>query len=241
MSLQGYESTAQTFDAQMAPERVERATFIRRTYAHLAGALAAFLILEIALFQTSLPAMMLEFVASGQFAWLTVLGGFIVVGWLARMFAANTSSLAGQYVGLTLYVLAEAIIFVPLIAIALAVTGSTSILFEAALLTGALFTGLTAVVFLTGKDFSFLRSILVIGGVVAIGLIVCGAVFGFDLGFAFSAGMILLAAGAILYDTSNIMRHYRTDQYVGAALDLFASVALLLWYVLRILLSRSSD
>jgi FtsH-binding integral membrane protein len=48
--------------------------------------------------------------------------------------------------------------------------------------------------------------------------------------------MILLASGYILYDTSNVLHHYRTDQYVAASLALFAAVALLFWYVLRLLM-----
>ena len=234
MAWQGYESPySQTVPASVS---AERATFIRRTYAHLAGALAAFLLLEILLFQTSLPALMLDFAAGGRFNWLMILGGFVLVGWLARAFAANHMSLQAQYVGLGLYVVAEAIIFMPLILIALLVAGSPNILVQAAVMTATLFTGLTAVVFITGKDFNFLRSFLVVGGMIAIGLIVSGAIFGFDLGLAFSGGMIVLASASILYDTSKILREYQADQYVGAALELFASVALLLWYVLRILI-----
>jgi FtsH-binding integral membrane protein len=50
--------------------------------------------------------------------------------------------------------------------------------------------------------------------------------------------MVALAGGAILYDTSNVLHHYPEDRYVAAALELFASVALMLWYVLRLFLSR---
>ena len=52
--------------------------------------------------------------------------------------------------------------------------------------------------------------------------------------------MVVFACGYILYYTSNILHHYRTDQYVAAALALFASVALLFWYVLQIFMSLSS-
>ena len=71
----------------------------------------------------------------------------------------------------------------------------------------------------------------------SLSLIVCAVIFGFNLGLVFSAAMVLLASGAILYDTSRIMNHYSTDQHVAASLQLFASVALLFWYVLRILMS----
>jgi FtsH-binding integral membrane protein len=70
--------------------------------------------------------------------------------------------------------------------------------------------------------------------------IVCAIIFGFSLGIFFSLAMVVLASGYILYDTSNVLHHYRTDQHVAAALALFASVALLFWYVLQILMSLNN-
>ena len=98
--------------------------------------------------------------------------------------------------------------------------------------------GLTATAFITRKDFSFLRGVLVVGSFVAFGVIICSMIFQFDLGLIFSGAMVLFAGCSILYTTSNIMHHYRTDQHVAAALALFAGVMLLLWYVLRIVMSR---
>lgn len=216
----------------------ERATFIRRTYAHLAGAVLAFIGLEAYLLTTPLAETMLKFISKSQYGWLMILGAFILCGWLARGLASGAASQTMQYVGLTLYVIAEAVIFVPMLYIAVRYSDA-NVLPMAGILTLLLFAGLTAVVFTTRKDFSFLRSILMIGGFIALGLIVCGAIFGFELSLAFSGGMVLLAGGAILYDTSKIMLHYRTDQHVGAALELFASVALLFWYVLQIVMRLS--
>ena len=54
------------------------------------------------------------------------------------------------------------------------------------------------------------------------------------------AGLVLFGA-AILYDTSNVLHHYPEDRYVGAAVQLFASVALLFWYVLQVLMSFAGD
>ena len=50
--------------------------------------------------------------------------------------------------------------------------------------------------------------------------------------------LLFFAGAAILYDTSNIMHHYRLDQHVAASLALFASVALLFWYILQLLMNR---
>ena len=97
-----------------------------------------------------------------------------------------------------------------------------------------MFSGLTVIAFTTKKDFTFLGGILKIGGLIALGLILCNVLFGFTLGLVFSVMMVSFASAAILYDTSKIIHHYSSDQFVAASLELFASVALLFWYLLMI-------
>jgi FtsH-binding integral membrane protein len=109
---------------------------------------------------------------------------------------------------------------------------------QAAVLTGALVLGLSAVPYATGADFTPLRGGLVVGGLVSLGLIAASILFGFGLGLWFSVAMVAFAGAAILYHTSAMLRTYRTDQHVAAALALFADVALLFYYVLRIVGSR---
>lgn len=218
----------------------DRAQFIQRTYLHLAGAVGAFIGIEFLLFQFGIAQVLFRFLMGSRFTWLGVIGGFALLGWLARSLAAKTESVQTQYVGLGIYVVAEALIFAPLLYIAAYLTGDPSVIPTAAILTLLLFAGLTAVAFTTRKDFSFLGGILTIVGFVALGLIVCSAIFGFTLGLFFSVAMVVFASAAILYDTSKIIHHYSTDQYVAASLELFASVALLFWYVLRILIALSS-
>lgn len=213
-----------------------RATFIRRTYLHLALAIAAFAGLETVLLNSPFANLMINFLKAGQYSWLMILGIFIVTGWLARGLAARATSLAAQYTGLALYVAIEAVIFVPILLIAQAY--HPGVITHAAIITAGLFAGLTLVAFTSNTDFSFLRGILAIGGLIALGAIIAGTIFGFNLGLGFSIMMLLLAAGAILYDTAKIMRYYPVDRHVGAALELFASVALMFWYVLRILMRR---
>jgi uncharacterized protein len=133
-------------------------------------------------------------------------------------------------------VVGQAIIFVPLLWLANAYAPGA--ITSAAEITFVAFTALTLVVFYTRKDFSFLRGILIWGGIIALVLIAGGVIFGFQLGTFFSVAMVALAGAAILYDTSNVLHHYPEDRYVAAALELFASVALMLWYVLRLLMSR---
>jgi FtsH-binding integral membrane protein len=223
--------------AQSRP--TERAQFIQKTYLHLAGAVGAFIAVEFLLFSTGIAEAFAEFIASSRFVWLAILGGFALLGWLSRSLAAKADSVQTQYMGLGLYVVAEALIFAPILYIA-ATFSDPSVIPTAAILTLLLFVGLTTVAFTTKKDFSFLGGILTIGGFVALGLILCSAIFGFTLGLIFSVAMVIFASAAILYDTSKIMHHYATHQYVAASLELFASVALLFWYVLRIVMALSS-
>jgi FtsH-binding integral membrane protein len=220
----------------------DRARFITRTYLHLFGAILAFAVLELVWFSTPIAQMMFSVLAQGRFAWLIFMAAFVGVSYLANSWALNSVSKSRQYLGLGLYTVAESILFVPLIALALVAgsgpDGEPGILPKAILITLTLFGGLTGVVFITRKDFSFMRSALMFGGFAALGLAFASVLFGFGLGMIFSYCMIALACGYILYDTSNVLHHYRTEQYVGAALALFASVMLLFWYVLRILLDR---
>jgi FtsH-binding integral membrane protein len=159
----------------------------------------------------------------------------MVVSWVASHFANSATSRAAQYAGLAGYVVAEAIIFVPMLYIANRFAPGT--IQSAGIVTMLGFGGLSAVAFVTRKDFSFLRGVLMYGSILVLVLIVAGAIFGFQLGTFFSVAMVAFAGAAILYDTSNVLHHFPEDRYVAAALQLFSSVALMFWYVLRLLMS----
>jgi FtsH-binding integral membrane protein len=161
----------------------------------------------------------------------------MLVSYIAEGWARSAVSPTTQYLGLGLYVAAEAVIFVPLLYIARAM--DPAIITSAGTATLGLFGVLTAVVFATRKDFSFLRTVLVFGGFAAMGLILVAILFQFALGPIFTYAMIALACGYILYHTSNVLHHYRIGQHVAAALALFASVALLLWYLVLLFMSRN--
>lgn len=214
----------------------ERASFIRKTYAHLALALFAFIVLEAGLQMSPLAESISATMLGGRWSWLIVLGLFMGVSSLANWWANSQTSSAMQYVGLVLYVVAEAFLFLPLMFIATRTLGP-SVLVTAGGMTLFLFAALTAVVLLTKKDFSFMGPILAIGGIVALGFIVVSTIFGFSLGGLFSLAMVIFAAGSILYNTSNVLHHYRPNQHVAASLTLFAGIALLFWYILRIFMS----
>ncbi|TCK65125.1 hypothetical protein DFQ05_2338 [Winogradskyella wandonensis] len=220
-------------------EDTEKATFYRKTYMHVAWAILAFAFLEyvfITMFEETVVSI-INLMFANSFSWLIVLGLFWVGSTMADKLAHDPSK-QNQYLGLGLYVVLEAIIFLPLIYFAAISSTGSAMLTQASIITLCLFGGLTAVVFMTQKNFSFLKTGLVIASFIAIGLIVAGSLFGFDLGLWFSVAMVVFAGAAILYQTSKVKYDYTGEQYVGAALGIFASVMLLFWYVLQILMSR---
>ncbi len=228
-----YASPGQTFAAQAGAD--ERADFIAKTYIHLAGAIAAFVVLEGILLNLPGIENLVTKMTAGRYSWMVVLGLFMVVSWIANSWATSAVSPGKQYCGLGLYVVAQALIFVPLLYIANRI--DTGIIPTAAVTTLLLFGVLTGVVFVTRKDFSFLRGILVFGGFAALGLIVVSIACGFSLGPIFTYAMIAFACCYILYYTSNVLHHYRIGQHVAASLALFAAVALLFWYIVRLFLA----
>jgi len=219
----------------------ERAGFITKTYLYLCGSIAALIASEICLFTVLGMENMLKVTQTmigGQFSWLIVLGAFMLVSWVANGWAMNATSSAMQHAGLALYIGAMAVLLIPLLCMAQLATGDASLIVSAATATGGLFAMLTLTVFITRKDFSFLRSILFFGGFAAMGFIATALIFGFSLGPIFMYAMIAFFCAYILYDTSNVLHHYRIGQHVAAALALFASVIMLFWYILQLFLSR---
>ncbi|RMH41930.1 MAG: permease [Deltaproteobacteria bacterium] len=218
-----------------------RVRFIRKTYLHLAAAIALFTALEYLFVTSEAGRSFTAWAVGGRGHWLVVLGAFMAAGWLADRWARSNVSATAQYVGLLLYVVAEVVIMCPLLYVVAIVAKQPNTIAMAGVMTLMLFAGLTATVFITKKDFSFLRGAITVGGFCALGLIVASMLFGFHLGLLFSFAMIALAAAAILYDTSQVMRHYRPTQHVAASLALFASVALMFYYVLMFLMQLQRD
>jgi FtsH-binding integral membrane protein len=234
-----YSNTFGNFSAADAlPE--ERAAFIRKTYLHLAGAVLVFIALEAYIFMSGAAVAIAETIGGGGVSWLLVLAVFMGISFLANRWANSQTSKPLQYLGLATLIIAYGIIFVPLLYVA-AYYGGVDVFLKAGVVSLGLFLGLTAVVFLTRKDFSFLGPILMIGGFVALGFIASGIIFGFSLGSVFAFAMVAFAGAAILYDTSNILHRYNTNQHVAASLALFASVALLFWYILQIFMGGGDD
>jgi len=219
-----------------------RAAFVRNTYAHVGGAVLAFVGLEALLFATGAAEAILSkiFASGGRLAWIALMVAFVGGGYVANMLA-HSRSRTTQYLGLAGYVVLEALIFLPILYLAEARFPNQYLAAQAGLITLAVFGALTTFVFISGANFSFLGPIITIASFAALGLVICSVIFGFSLGLVFSAAMVALAGAAIVYQTSNIIHEYPTDHYVGAALALFASIATMFYYILRILIASRSE
>lgn len=239
----------------------DRVTFLRKTYAHLGFALLAWAALTLGMmkFATTNSLKFSSWAFTGRFNWFLIMGLFMLVGWGAERMARSESSRGIQYGGLALAVVAEAVLLQPLLWMLVIKFGgarevfsagingqlimsakASTILGQAALLTGAIFGGLTAVVFLTKKDFSFMRGALTVASFGFLGLIAASLLFGFQMGMLFTMFGILLMAGYILYQTSAVMKDFPPSHYVAASLMLFSTVATLFWYVLQLLMRLNS-
>jgi len=214
--------------------QADEATFLRQTYFHLLGAVAAFVGLEFVLFQTGIAQALAPIMLSN---WLIVIGGFMVLGFVTSYFTRHESSPQMQYVEMAITIALQALIFIPLLVYAVYAT-DVSVLSSALTVTLVIFGAMTAVVVYTGKSFSFLGPFLAVIGIAALLAIVGSLVFGVTLGFYFSLAMVVFAAGIVLYQTSKVVHDYGPGQHVAAATGLFASVALLFYYVLTTFIMR---
>lgn len=245
----------------------ERVAFLRRTYAHLGFALLAWAALTVGImrFGTEFSLKMTSYALGGKWNWAAVLILFMLIGWGAEKLARSEANKGLQYAGLGLAVIAEAVILQPLLWIAMlkfapemfggdsAIRGTlvtidwarsgpaVALIGQAAAITAAIFVGLTLTVFITKKDFSFMRGILMILSFGALGVILASMIFGFSLGAVFCGAMVALMGGYILYQTSILMRDFPPTYHVAGALMLFSTIATLFWYVLQLVMSLRSN
>ena len=211
----------------------DRSTFIWKCYAHVVGAILAFAAASIYLFTSGISAAIAAPMLNN---WFLVLGAFIIAGMGATHVAHRIESKNMQYAALGAFVVIQALIFAPMLYVAY--MKEPSIIDSAAGVTILGSVGLIAVAMFTRRDFSFLRGLLFWIGILALVAIAGSLLFGFNLGTWFSVAMIGFAGAAVLYDTSNIMHHYPQDKYVAASMQLFASIATMFWYILRLFMAR---
>ncbi len=234
------ENTYQRNIALSEATDLERVEFYKKTYSHVAGGVLLFMLAEYIFLNSETITTFMMSMTKG-WRWMIMLGGFMLISYSAQSTVFKSTNKQVQYLAFAVYVIAEALIFVPLLFVARSMTNSVDLIHQAAIITLTLFIGLSAIVFITKKDFSFLRGAITLGGFIALGVIAAGMMFGFNLGLAFSVAMCVLAGGSILYETSELVHEYETDEYVAAALSLFSSLMLLFWYILDIVMSFNED
>ena len=211
-----------------------RADFMRRVYTRLVAGVAAFVLIEAYLFTSGLAVAITEFVFSTS--WLLILGGFMVVSWLANSVALRAATPASQWGGYLLLVAANALIFAPMLVIAeLQVPGTVA---QAGQYAVGGFVVLSVIAYRSSRDFTWLGASLRWFGILALAGIALAVLTGFQLGTWFSLAMIGFAGAAILYETQVILRETPPGRETVAAMALFSSLALLFWYVLRLFMER---
>ncbi len=211
----------------------ERMGFIRKTYTHLGAELLG--VFFVAWMAVTVPAFRsLSFVLWNNFIILLV--ALFAVAFASRKLMEGDRAVSTQYFGAGLWVLFLGLFVAPLALIAEARFGSLAVLGEAFILTACVFGGLTAYVYFTKKDFSFMRGALNMITMVAVGI---GLILTFMGGLPtiWSLLVVVLLGGWVLYDTSNILHHRRVDQYVAASVDLLANFVLMFFNIAILLMS----
>jgi uncharacterized protein len=221
----------------------DRVAFLRKSYGLLGVSLIAWAAASAALFryapETSLA--WSKWALNGH--WLIVVALLMVSGMVAQWLAKSNTSRAVQLLGLGVEVAAWTFLLQPILWIGFfkfpAAFGA--MLAQGTVATLAIFAGLTATVFITKKDFSFLRGVITVGMFAAMGIIIASMLFGFTLGLLFIGAMILLLSLKILYDTSQLLNYFPPTHYVSAALMLFSTVATLFWYIINLLMATRRE
>lgn len=221
----------------------DRASFYRRTYGLVAASCAAFGLILAGLLSSPLADTLTAlFFGNGMFGWILVLAALWAVSMFANRLAFGGASQTTQLAGLGIYVVAEAVIFTPLLNVCIHMFGTgvalQDIVAPAALSTFLLAGGLTATVFMTKTDFSFLRAFVSVGFFVVLAAILVFALAGINPGTWFIIAMIGFMAAVILYYTWTVKEQFSPDQHVGAALVIFSGIATLFWYMIQLFLSR---
>ena len=215
-----------------------RADFVVRVYQHVLLAVGAFVAFETILFMTGIAETFGNFVfGGGGMTWLLILGGFMVGQFIVSQSVSNMDNPSVQYGGLFGSAALYSILFAPMLWYAFR-DGSQNVIM-AAVVTAVGFAGLTVIGFVTRKDLSFMRPLIMWASFAAMGAIVISLFTSAQLGVWFSVAMIALSGASILYQTQNIVRRYPAWAHVAAAVGLFSSLMTMFYYVLRLFMNRN--
>ncbi|GAB2799212.1 Bax inhibitor-1/YccA family protein [Halomonas shantousis] len=130
----------------------------------------------------------------------------------------------------------------PLLNLYLSVPNGAQLVMTALAMTGATFIGLSAVALITRKDFSFLGNFMIAGAIVLVLAMIAAMVFNIaGLALAVSAGFVLFASAAILYQTSEMVHRAGETNYILATITLYVSIYNLFVSLLSLLGIMSDD
>ena len=203
----------------------ERVAFIRKVYAMFFA--ATLFAIGGVLLGLAYPPLMIAAAQHPIIMFLLMIGGVMGAQAVRHVPGVNLAALFG-------FTTLTGVIISPLLYV-IGRTNPGSIL-QAGVMTVAIFGGLTAYVFVSRRDFSFLRGMVTVGLVVVIGAGLINIFVGsLGFGFAISVAVLLLFSGFVLYDTSNIIRRYPTNEYVAGALSLYLDAFNIFLALLRIL------
>ncbi|MGK0288795.1 MAG: modulator of FtsH protease [bacterium] len=164
--------------------------------------------------------------------------GFVILEFVAIFFAmwARKKKNLGMIALFSVTIL-SGITITPIVA-----RSSAGTVVDAFTLTALIFVSLSAYAIYSKKDFSFMGGMLGVGLIIVIVAGILNIFFRSPIGsLMISGASAFLFSGFILYDTSNIMREYPTDEYVMATLSLYLNILNLFLALLRILGFLSDD
>lgn len=172
-----------------------------------------------------------------RFGWVLYIGIFIG-GSMAVHAVAEKKVLGG--IAFAAWAFLLAMLIAPIVLMINSTVAGPKIISQASGLTALVFGGLTGYVLYTGKDFSWLKGALTVLCFALFGAFLLGMLMGFSMGMWYSVGIVVLFAGYILYDTSQILHRLPTTMAMSGAIMLFTDVVLLFKHIL-ILLWSSRD
>jgi len=215
----------------------ERATFLKKVYGILFLGILGFAATLWATanvpFANDLAVRLGNTIHGTKWGWALYLGLFMGGSMLVNVLAEKRPI---NVIAFAAWVVLLAFLISPLVLMINQVRGP-EVITEASLITALVFGALTLTVFVTGKDFSFLRGALFFGVLALLGVGIAGAIFGFTIGLWYSWIAVVLMAGYVLYDTSSILHRLPTTMAMTGAILLFTDVVLLFKHIL-VLLSR---
>jgi len=211
----------------------ERLTFLKKVYGLFSLALVIFAgATWVGSTNEAVLGMVLPLLGKGFLAYILIMFAmFALLRMTASRFPLNL-------IGLGVFAVFEGLLTGPLVYYVVGTSG-VEVVAQAAILTTVVFGSLTLFAWTSKKDFSFMRGALWAGLGVLVGFILLSFLFGYSAsGWGVSAAFVLLMAGFVLYDTSNIMRHYPIDQAPAAAAGLFLNFVIMFRNILMLLARR---